>query len=185
MTSLYDYQKILTSEGVCLLDNIIPEDLLFLLSTYFQKREFEKRWILQDTASEFSLKLGHSNEKLTAYFNQKKIHKIFSDITGENIRYITQRLYYNTNETVPLGWHIDTREDDTQTDRVAALRLELSDAPYTGGEFEIEMNKEKTLKFSQLKYGQAIIFKIEKQFQHRVTQVESGVRKSLNLFICK
>jgi len=185
MAELSKYQKQLSKEGVCVLTNIIPEDLLFLLSTYFQKREFEKRLILQDTASEFTLKEGPANDKLTAFFNQKKIHNLFSDITGEKIRYITQRLYYNTIETVPLGWHIDTREDHTKTDRIAALRLELSDSPYTGGQFEIEMAKDKKLLFPQLEYGQAIIFKIEKDFQHRVTQVESGIRKSLNLFICK
>ena len=79
MAELSKYQKQLSKEGVCVLTNIIPEDLLFLLSTYFQKREFEKRLILQDTASEFTLKEGPANDKLTAFFNQKKFI-IFSQI---------------------------------------------------------------------------------------------------------
>ncbi len=71
-----------------------------------------------------------------------------------------------------LAWH-----DDTQVpDRLLAVVLNLSDRPYTGGDFELrETGTANVLRsYRHHQPGSMLIFAVDKRLQHRVTALDSG-----------
>jgi len=72
-----------------------------------------------------------------------------------------------------IGWHSDN--SDT---RLLAITLCLGTDDYTGGKFQIRKTNDDNIvkEFGQLKAGDAIIFKISTELEHRLTTLETGRR---------
>jgi predicted 2-oxoglutarate/Fe(II)-dependent dioxygenase YbiX len=105
-----------------------------------------------------------------------------TEITGFQITLTKQRLYYVDQTCVPLPWHDDSYDKDG---RVAAIRFELSDAPYEGGDFVFKDEKDE-YKFEHLQLGESVLFKVEfNKCFHQVSSVLKGRRKSLVVFLCE
>lgn len=71
-----------------------------------------------------------------------------------------------------LDWH-DDRNDPT---RRLAMVLNLSDQPYSGGQFQLRRKGETTplLCHDHLEPGSLLIFAVDGELEHRLTHVESG-----------
>jgi len=89
---------------------------------------------------------------------------------------------YNTYSSKNKGkydWHNDTANDVT-FDIKGTLLIDISEAPYKGGEFKIFHQEEETVK--QFKRpGDALLFK--SHMHHKVEPVTKGTRKSLAFFL--
>jgi len=72
-----------------------------------------------------------------------------------------------------IGWHGDNSDN-----RLLAITLCLGDDRYTGGKFEIRKKGSDNLlrQFEQLEGGDALIFKISPDLEHRLTTIETGRR---------
>lgn len=72
--------------------------------------------------------------------------------------------------------HIEWHNDDADF-RIMAIDINLSDAPYTGGLFQIrDPHKQIRREVHEWKAGDAFFFKIEANWEHRLTRVEAGNR---------
>lgn len=73
-----------------------------------------------------------------------------------------------------LGWHND-RNDPTLARRLA-VTIQLSDAPYDGGVFEMrdQQSGRMLVREGALPPGSVMLFRIDNRLRHRVTQVTNG-----------
>lgn len=81
------------------------------------------------------------------------------------------------HRTVPASkQHIDWHDDQTDG-RVLGLNINLSEAPFSGGLFELRNpGGQTTASIQHTNPGDAFIFRIGSGWQHRLTQVDAGVR---------
>jgi len=72
-----------------------------------------------------------------------------------------------------IGWHSDNSDN-----RLLAITLCLGTDDYTGGKFQIRKTGDEHIikEFGQLNAGDAIIFKISPDLEHRLTTLENGRR---------
>ncbi len=73
-----------------------------------------------------------------------------------------------------LGWHND--RNDPSLARRLAITVQLSDAPYEGGVFEMrdERSGQLLVREGALHPGSVMVFRIDNRLRHRVTPVTSG-----------
>jgi 2-oxoglutarate-Fe(II)-dependent oxygenase superfamily protein len=71
-----------------------------------------------------------------------------------------------------LGWH----NDIDATGRMLAVTINIGDAPYEGGVFEMRRRDTGEILFrhNHRKPGSALVFCVSKKLQHRVTPVSAG-----------
>lgn len=76
-------------------------------------------------------------------------------------------------ENHEIGWHNDNKDN-----RLVAISIGLGNNRYTGGKLQIRElgTKNITREFGQLEAGDAVIFKIDQELDHRLTVLESGRR---------
>ncbi len=103
--------------------------------------------------------------------NQDALFDAIQAITGSEtpFRYFRSRVY----EFSPNPDHYDSWHDDDEKDQTIGLSVNLSPAPIEGGEFEIrDANSLRVLKkVSGSQFGDAHIFQIGPEYQHRVLPV--------------
>ena len=166
--------------GCVKLHSLFSDPFLSILKNGYSL-ETEKRSLLENHSSEITVIDKVLNARISIILNSPEFIKLISDFTNENILKAKHRLYYIDNTCVSLPWHDDSYSSDN---RVAAMRLELSDEIYTGGDF-VFRNENSEHRFSNLKFGEAVIFKVQSQkMYHKVESVLDGKRKSLSLFLC-
>jgi hypothetical protein len=75
-----------------------------------------------------------------------------------------------------LSWHTDTSEQD----RLVGFSLNLSTDVFRGGTFELRDRQTRAplAKVNNTGFGDALLFRISHDLQHRVTQVEDAVAKT-------
>lgn len=177
---LQPYIQIYKSQGCVRLPDSLDRAVLDLLTNSF-KEKFEKRFILDDLSSEYTLTNPLLKTKLNYIFNSPQFLLKMSELTGAQITFTKQRLYYVDQTCVPLPWHDDSYDKDG---RIAAIRFELSDAAYEGGAFFFK-DEEKVYTFEQFQLGESVLFKVEfGTCFHQVSSVLKGQRKSLVVFLC-
>lgn len=76
------------------------------------------------------------------------------------------------NDLDELAWHNDMDGEH----RRLAVTIDLSDAPYTGGEFELREARthKRLMRFHHDRPGTALIFAVRRDLEHRVTPLRSG-----------
>lgn len=168
-------------QGCIEITNCLNPSVLNLLTNSFQ-HNFEKRFILDELSSEYSLANPLLSTKINFIFNTPEFLSLMSEIIGVSIRFTKQRLYYVDSTCEPLLWHDDSYDKDG---RVAAMRFELSEEAYEGGGFQFKDDRNYHL-FENLELGEAILFKVElNKCFHAVLPVLKGCRRSLIVFLCE
>lgn len=177
---LHNYKEGYQEQGCVQISSCLEPSVLKLLLSSFDQG-FEKRFILDNESSEFSLTNPLLKYKLDVIFNDPEFLKLMSLLTGGLIRFTKQRLYYIDSSCTSLPWHDDSYDKDG---RVAAIRFELSDS-YEGGDFLFKDEKSSHT-FKNLQSGDAVLFKIEyEKCFHMVSPVLEGTRRSLIVFLCE
>lgn len=107
-------------------------------------------------------------------FNNKELFTALEKITGCGpIGNFVGRIHRSEEGDHEIKWH-----DDTTDTRLLAMTLGLGTERYTGAQFQMrEKDTQKiTRELGQIEAGDAIIFKIDPQLEHRLAPMESGRR---------
>lgn len=108
-------------------------------------------------------------------FNDTGLFSCLEDITNcGTIDNFTGRIHRSEEgENHRIDWHGDNADH-----RLLAITICLGNTPYTGAAFELRERSSKkiTRSFGQLNAGDALIFRIDPQLEHRLAPLETGRR---------
>jgi hypothetical protein len=107
--------------------------------------------------------------------NDPKLFRLIRRISGcGRIGCYTGRLYQMVaRQGLAFTWH-----DDLQNDRKVAISINVSDAPYRGGTLQIrDHSRYVRVAVPNRGFGDAIVFRVAKHLEHRVTPVVGSVPK--------
>lgn len=116
-------------------------------------------------------------QALALLFNKPEIFRVIEQITNcSAIGSFLGRIYMMR----PDSEHYDTWHSDYDGKRLIGLSLNLSGEPYRGGLFQIrERQTEKSLgEIANLVLGDAHLFRISQELQHRVSPVTGKLMKT-------
>lgn len=156
------------------LPGLMGPDLMALLFGQVHKEDFETK-----TFGEFSLELAVMQNvgvhSLQLLMNDNRMRAAMEQITGcTPLRYFSGRIYrLEPNSAHHTDWH----DDAAGGDRRVGISFNLSQQPYDGGCFEIKRQTEDQIirAMPNLTLGDAILFRIDRKLEHRVTAV-TGTR---------
>jgi 2-oxoglutarate-Fe(II)-dependent oxygenase superfamily protein len=110
--------------------------------------------------------------------NSPSLFRAIEQITGcAHIACCSGRIYRRpASSTYFNRWHTDITDEG----RMIALSINLNAKPYEGGALQIRSAKTHKIlcEVSNRNYGDAIIFPVDEEFEHRVCEVESGATKT-------
>jgi hypothetical protein len=175
---LKKYHEAFQRDGIVLLPQFLDESLMIGLEKSFQG-EFKKQVILEEAQEYSPVEHSHAN-KTNFLFNSEIFLESIKTITGFRPDFGISRVYFTDSTCVPFDWH-----DDSYSfyPRMAALRIELSRKPYTGGNFHFNSGKE-IFEIGNMKFGDAVLFKVVTQkYFHKVDAIISGERRSIIVFL--
>jgi hypothetical protein len=122
---------------------------------------------------ELSTGAGGALAVLTFLLNDQRLFDLIGDITGcDDIQCFTGRIY----RMDPDSEHYDSWHDDLTGHRRVAMSLNLAEEEHQGGVLQIRdrVSKEILQEVHNTTYGDAVIFKLAPELQHRVTAVVGG-----------
>jgi len=105
--------------------------------------------------------------------NDQRLFDLIGRITGDDdIRCFTGRVY----RMDPGSDHYDSWHDDLTGHRLIAMSLNLATESHQGGRLQIRDRASKRIlqEVSNTTHGDAIIFQLARELQHRVTSVEGA-----------
>ena len=126
---------------------------------------------------ELRLKEGLVNSSFDFLLNNRELFSIIEEITEcLPIDRFVARVY----RFEPFSQNFDQWHDDDSQDRLLALTLNLSEAAYKGGNLELRKkhSPEDVQKIFNLNLGDAILFRIGPDMEHRVTGVMGDQAKT-------
>jgi hypothetical protein len=109
--------------------------------------------------------------------NDPRLFEFVREITGcARIGCFTGRVY----KMMPGLEHEDSWHNDLMKDRMVAMSVNLSEAPYSGGLIEIRDSDSKEIleRVPNTGRGDAIMFRLDRSLEHRVTAVEGDAPKT-------
>lgn len=110
--------------------------------------------------------------------NSRKLFRAIEWLTGcSRIACFSGRIYQRPPSKDYFNrWHTDVTDEG----RMIALSINLSREPYLGGALQIRSTHTRELlcEVDNPNYGDALIFPIDEQFQHRVCEVEGRMPKT-------
>lgn len=113
------------------------------------------------------------NAFLTLLLNRGPLFEFLERVTGKGpIQGFEGRVYrLRPGSAQQLKWH-----DDKPGQRKLALSISLSGEPYSGGEFQMRSKGRDQLlaREANLRLGEAILFDVDPNLEHRVTAVHPG-----------
>lgn len=82
--------------------------------------------------------------------------------------------------TLPAGGHCDAWHSDTGAHRLVAMSVNLSRDPYRGGVLRIRERSSRRIvrKVHNVGLGDAVLFRIDPRFEHRITDVQGSAAKT-------
>ncbi|MBI3591533.1 MAG: 2OG-Fe(II) oxygenase [Candidatus Melainabacteria bacterium] len=172
---LDSFKKEFNKKHCILLPKFIHSDLLKSIQDEIKLCKFSKR-IHKGIGEELYLKNNKLIGLLFFMLNQKKLFHIIKKITGCNkIESFLGRVY----KFVPRLGHFDTWHNDLKDNRLLALSINLSTDIYSGGVFQIRNRYSKKVihEIKNTGFGDAILFRLRKDLEHKVTNVRSKVSK--------
>lgn len=112
--------------------------------------------------------------------NNPKLFKLIEHLTDcEEIGNFTGRMHRSMpDENHLIEWH-----DDNSNHRLVGITLELSDEKYRGGKFQLRETKSTKIirEISDTNPGDAFIFRISPDLQHRLTVLEEGGKRTVGV----
>ncbi len=109
--------------------------------------------------------------------NDQDLFMLLEKITGSHpIRSFAGRAY----RMVPNSGHYDSWHNDVGKNRLLALSINLGKEPYEGGVLQIRKRTSDKLlaEVPNTGFGNAILFRIAEDLEHRVTNIEGNVPKT-------
>jgi hypothetical protein len=114
---------------------------------------------------------------LLLLLNNPQLFKIIDQITGcGHVGCFRGRIYRNLpGANHHVAWHTDLNET-----RLVALTVNLNEETYKGGVLTIREAKSRRIlcELPNSGFGDAILFRIDKRLEHRVSDVEGSVAKT-------
>jgi len=176
-TALRNYQDAFKNTHSLVIPDFLCSSLQELINTYLSQAEFivsshlgtENNLI----AKEYALpRESIANNLLSFYLNKPEVLETVKKITQcENITSFIGRIYkFEEDENSFDSWHNDINK---KKDRLVGISLNLSNSPYTGGEFIIR-NKDTHKIFRKVKHdnwGGVHFFRIHPDLEHKVDKV--------------
>lgn len=143
-----------------------------------------QRYLRGATFEERDWHAGHDltliNNPLTDVFyvmlNDPKLFRLLARTTGcAPIRCFRGRLYRMTaRKGLLFDWHPDVKNN-----RLLAISINLSDAPYRGGTLQIRENSGDAHEIvPNLGFGDAVVFRVAEHLEHRLTPVVGKIPKT-------
>lgn len=180
--SLSECAKQLEDKNALLLSSVFTSEILSFLQK-ISEGNYAQASILDGRSSEFRLTDVAKIMKIELIFNNPELLNDFSQILGTKITSTNQRVYYVDESCQHLEWHDDSHE---KKNRIAALRVELSQEEYEGGDLLIkDVASGEISTFSNMKLGEGVLFKVKHgELLHMVTPIKGPhKRKSFILFL--
>lgn len=155
------------------LDEVLDADFLAMIRAAVA-RPFEKqglpgkygsRWVEPGTQpASRALRMALSRPGLLAWLERVSNRGPLAPAEGEIAEY--------RDESNFLDWH----DDQHQPSRRLGLTINLSDAPFEGGTFEMRhvLTGEPLLSHHHDRAGSALLFRVRRKFEHRVLPVTKG-----------
>ena len=168
--------EFLTEHCLCL-PNLIDAEFGAFLRAKLDKAQFTARHY-DTVGNEFRMIPNLVSGTLQFILNDETIFSWVRQVTGcSPIGCFQGRVY----KMLPgaghsFHWHDDCRHN---LNRLITLSINLSPAPYDGGNLEIRRADSHKVVFRapRLSWGDALMFPISPEFEHRVTPVQSGAPK--------
>lgn len=158
---------------LCLRDLIHPE-FRPILGAKLGEAEFNTRHY-DSVGDEFRMAPNLVSGALQFMLNDEAIFSRLQKVTGcSRIGCFQGRVYMMTpGPGHSFDWHDDCHDD---ANRLITLSVNLSATAYSGGMLQIRRAKSKEIVFQAppLNWGDALMFRISRSLEHRVTPVESG-----------
>jgi len=114
---------------------------------------------------------------LLLLMNDEKLFELVRDVTQcERIRCFEGRVY----RVIPRRGHHDSWHNDLGDDRLIGMSINLSREAYRGGILQIRDQDSQRIisEVDNLGIGDAIVFRLSRSLQHRITDVEGEVPKT-------
>jgi hypothetical protein len=161
------------------LPELLEKHTLGRLIEKIEKINFESKLENDEQGKFGKIKFIPQNEAVIFLFNM-----IFNEtVFFEFIQKITENKKIDNfkgriHRSVGLQNHEIDWHGDNSDNRLLAMTISLGKDTYTGGFLQIreKVSKKKLSEFGQLNAGDAVIFQISPDLEHRLTKVETGSR---------
>lgn len=176
------------SNNIIRIGDFLSDDLLFYVSSLFLSKKFKNGvHVPGEYSDEKILECPITNTKLHRIFNAPSFLDFLSELFEEKITHVMVRLNYQEPATSGIDWHNDIDPGESiPAARCGSIRITLSEEDLDGADFEFkQLKNNEIVRFSEGSLGEAKIFRISPEYQHRVLPFNHGVRKSLVLFVCR
>jgi hypothetical protein len=154
-----------------------PELLSLALSNIEQGRWHERVVAKSSYYSESILERGAAFQLLMFATNAPKFLETVSEITGYNsITWFEGRVY----RMAPNAGHTNVWHTDAVDGRLTAMSLNLSPCKFSGGLVQIREKESPRMlwEIANTGLGDAILFRVSRDLQHRVTDVQAGAPRT-------
>jgi 2OG-Fe(II) oxygenase superfamily len=162
-------------DHVVRLRGLLDHDLLETVRTLIAKGRFSTR---EDAgiAVELCLEAGRALDLVTFVMNAPQVREAVAIVTGNAQTSIIAGRIYRFDPAVP---HHDSWHDDASAGtRLIGFSVNLG-APFEGGEFQIRRkNDDRVVTIANIGAGDAILFAIGSEFEHRVRPVHGTTPKT-------
>jgi hypothetical protein len=155
---------------------LLKPDLLTLIQCQIDKAEFQERLHL-GIGQELCMAHNATRSLLHFLINDPKLFRLVQHITRcRPIGCFTGRVY----RMMPGSGHYDSWHADTEEHRVIAMSINLSHGLYEGGLLQLRESRSKKIlsEAANCGPGDAILFRIAHQLEHRVTGLEGTLPKT-------
>ncbi len=158
----------------------IPQLLHPSLLAFLQRRLEQCQWV---SMSHGEIGVDHMTKDPAAVHlchfavNLPTFRRLMEEITGSGpFTEFRGRLYrMESSDGHYDGWH-----DDAMSNRLVGMSINLSPLGYKGGLFQLRKSGDKEMLFqiANTGFGDALVFKISQELQHRVSDVEGDNPKT-------
>lgn len=172
-----DYKRKFTKNKCFLIKNLIEEEFFKEFVKKLEKVSFYEK----EEAGEY--KFGKvmfvpltepSVFILNVLLNDKTLFSALEEITNcSSIKDFVGRIHRSEGKTHEIKWHGDNSDN-----RLLAITLCLGEDRFEGAKFQLREKESKKMlaEFGQLEPGDAIIFQISPELEHRLSPIMSGKR---------
>ena len=161
-----------------LLPGLLEPGLLALIQRQIDRGEFRERVHERiDSNMELCLTANPGVGALLFLVNDETLFQIIQDVTRcARIRSFEGRVY----RVNPGAGHHDAWHNDIGEDRLVGMSINLSREIYSGGMLQIRERESGEIlsEAANVGPGDAVVFRLSGDFQHRITEVEGSASKT-------
>ena len=167
---LLQLQSELRRKHILVLRRFLHPEILRPVQKEFVQASFQPREYGDDLGHEQLMAENSGWNLLHFLLNDAVLLRLLATVSGSSVGFFSGRVYkLIPGQNHGLDWHSDVCEN-----RLYAFRLNMSSRELQGGALQIRHPKSKRLAFQSnvLKPGDALLFKIDPKWEHRISPVE-------------